>query len=64
MASLGTKEIGKYLMALNPSSESQEEGIMDDEYADSNLCHTLPDTCKFSEENSSWKWVIHLILHS
>lgn len=31
MATLGAKEIGKYLMALNPGSESQEEGIMDDE---------------------------------
>lgn len=27
MATLGAKEIGKYLMALNPGSESQEEGI-------------------------------------
>ena len=28
---LGTKEAGKYMVALNPGSDSQEEGIMDEE---------------------------------
>ena len=31
MATLGAKEIWKYIIALDPGSESQEEGIMDDE---------------------------------
>lgn len=30
-ATLGTKEAGKYMVPLNPGSDSQEKGIMDEE---------------------------------
>lgn len=36
MATLGTKETVKYMVVLNPGSDSKEEGKMDDEI------HSLP----------------------